>query len=234
VGFDGVRILYADEGTKKKLNHKLIKKIGDGLYIETDVMYGNCLKMRVSYKLFVCSNHIPTIEKEEEAVYNRYKQIQFNSHFDRTGERTVENPAKLEFIADIHLRDKIIANYENEIIALMLDYGMKYYKSGLPPIPTQFIDATNMTKRENNEFAKWFYDNYEANPTARVSIYELTNRCPIPNYDRKTIIKELGRLSLHWEKDLKDFGTYKTADGTDKQIIGGLKGYTMKKEEESE
>jgi phage/plasmid-associated DNA primase len=227
VGFEGVRILYADEGTKKKLNHKLMKKLGDGEYIETDVMYGNCIKMRVSYKLFVCSNHLPVIEKEEQAVYNRYKQIEFCSHFDRTGSREVEVPEKLQFIADMTLRDKMRNEYENEIIALMLEYAMKYYKKGLPPIPSQFIDATNKTKIENNDFAKWFYDEYESSADSRVSIRELEQNCPIMGYKRADIIKELGRISIIWNKELKGLGSY-LVDGKEIQIRGGLVGYKKK------
>ena len=45
--------------------------------------------------MFVLSNHIPKIDPKETAVYNRYKQISFNSHFDRTGEREEEDPENL-------------------------------------------------------------------------------------------------------------------------------------------
>jgi phage/plasmid-associated DNA primase len=235
VGFEGVRCLYADEGTKKKLNHKLIKKLGDGEYIETDVMYGNCIKMRVSYKLFVCSNHLPVIEKDEQAVYNRYKQIEFCSHFDRTGAREVEVPEKLQFIADMTLRDTIRDDYENEIIALILEYAMKYYQKGLPAIPSQFIDAANKTKRENNDFAKWFYEDYEASADgdARISMRELEQNCPIAGHKKTDIIKDLSRIGIIWNKSIRGFGTY-LVDGEEVEIRGGIVGYKKREVEEDE
>ena len=78
----GKRIIYADEGTKKKLNDGLIKKVGDGISIENEIMYGCVEIVNVLFKMFVCSNHIPNFDEDNEAVFNRYKQIQMCSHFD--------------------------------------------------------------------------------------------------------------------------------------------------------
>lgn len=235
---DGVRWLYLDEGTKKKPNAELLKKIGDGLFVDSPVMYGNTALFRVAYKLGVCSNHeIKLDSNEENAVYNRYKQLQFCSHFDRSGERTVEVPEKLEFIADVTLRDTIKNDYEKEVIALMLEYSHKYYKNkGLPPIPAQFIDATNKTKLANNEFAKWFYDNYEAInvETAKVSIMELENNAPDNFRNRKEIIKQLVNMKIKWDKDLKGLGKYKDREGIEKEIRGGIQGYRLKTESDGE
>lgn len=235
INFCGVRIVYADEGTKKPLNHDLLKKVGDGEQIEVCPIYCNSILVKVSYKFFVCSNHLPKLNSAEEtAVYNRYKQIELCSHFDRTGNRKVEVPEKLEFIADPTLRDTIRQEYEEEVIAIMLEYGMKYYTSGLPAIPKQFVDATNKTKLDNNAFATWFYGRYEAKEDARVSIYELEQYAPDKFKDRKEVIKQLGIMELKWEKDLKDFGTRTDEDGKSVKIVGGLKGWAKKKEEEAE
>jgi phage/plasmid-associated DNA primase len=63
------------------------------------------------FEMFVLSNHIPKIDPKETAVYNRYKQISFNSHFDRTGERKEEDPESLKFIADTKLSSLIKSQY---------------------------------------------------------------------------------------------------------------------------
>ena len=229
---NGARIVWADEGTKHKLNAALMKKIGDGMSIDTDIMYGNTVSLKVSYKMFVCSNHIPKIDKDEEAVYNRYKQIQFCSHFDRTGCIEEENYETLDFIADTKLGDNFKQNYSDEIVSLILEYGMKYYDDGLPPIPQQFKDAVNKTKTENNEFAKWFYDNFEPKVGHNVSIYEMED---ISSYKRQEIIKELSRIGIKWNKDLCSFYVKtRIKEGKEVKILGGIAGYSRILEKEDE
>jgi len=218
---NGARIAWLDEGTKRKLNAALMKKVGDGMKINTDVMYGNTIDLKVSYKMFVCSNHIPKIDKDEQAVYNRYKQIQFCSHFDRTGCLEEEKYDTLEFIADTKLADTLKEQYSDEIISLLLEYGMKYYMDGLPPIPKQFIEAVNKTKTENNEFAKWFYEHYEiGSPTDKVAISAIEE---ISSYKRKNIPSELAAIGIKWNKNLS-FGT-KTVGDKEVRDLGGITGY---------
>jgi len=221
---NGSRIAWLDEGTKNKVNATLIKKIGDGMRINTDIMYGNTVDLVVSYKMFVCSNHIPKIDKDEEAVYNRYKQIQFCSHFDRTGSVEEENYETLDFIADTKLGDELKANYCDEIMSLLLEYGMKYYEKGLPSIPQKFIEAVNKTKKENNEFAKWFYKNYKATKVGHnISIDEIES---ISSYGRDDIIKELKGIGIKWNKNLKEFDVKtKIVKGEEIAIRGGISGY---------
>ena len=224
---NGARIVFADEGTKKKLNAALMKKIGDGMKINTDVMYGNTVDLMVSYKMFVCSNHIPKIDKDEQAVYNRYKQIQFCSHFDRTGCLEEENYETLEFIADTKLGDKLKEQYSDEIISLLLEYGMKYYMEGIPAIPKQFIDAVNKTKTENNAFAKWFYENYEVGaPADKIAISAIEE---ISSYKRKEIVAELAAIGIKWNKNLS-FGT-KIIGDKGVRDLGGITGYKRKEED---
>jgi hypothetical protein len=87
------------------------------------------------FKLFILSNHPPTIDPKEEAVYNRYKQISYCSHFDRTGTRKEGNPEKLQFIADIGLKYKIMNEYISEVFGLIIEHAHKYFKDGIPAIP---------------------------------------------------------------------------------------------------
>lgn len=154
------RIVCADENPKKTLNATLFKLIGDGNTIENEIMFGTTEHIRIYFKLFICSNHVPKIAKGEEAVYNRYKQFEMRSHFDRTGNRKIENAEKLEFIADTKLFEDLKANYKNEIAQLIIDYAVKYYQSGIPPIPEKFAESTQKTRESNNKFEKWFYANY--------------------------------------------------------------------------
>jgi len=80
------------------------------------------------FKMFALSNHIPKIDPKETAVYNRYKQISFNSHFDRTGNRKEEDPDNLKFIADTKLSAVIKNQYFNEVFNIIIDYAHQYFK----------------------------------------------------------------------------------------------------------
>lgn len=127
----------------------------------------------------------------------------------------------MEFIADTKLGDKLKEQYSDEIISLLLEYGMKYYMEGIPAIPKQFIDAVNKTKTENNAFAKWFYENYEIGaPTDKISITAIEE---ISSYKRKDIPSELAAIGIKWNKNLS-FGT-KIIGDKEVRDLGGITGY---------
>lgn len=235
------RIVYFDEGTKNKLNSALIKKIGDGILITNEVMFGCTEDIAVYFKMFVCSNHNPKIGKDEEAVFNRYQQLAFGSHFDRTGERTQENPQRLEFIANPKLSQEIITKYKDEFITMIINYAMKYYREGLPPIPTRFIEATRQTKISNteNEFGKWFFENYEAGLNEdKISLDVLVEKYTFPQevvdlkIKKNIILKELKKINITYDKDLRGLGEKLNAEGKKIYIKGGIKGWKVKTTEQ--
>jgi hypothetical protein len=67
----GKRLIYGDEGTKNKVNTSLIKKIGDGLKIENEVLFGYTKIIDIHFKLFVCSNHLLKIGKDVISYYHK-------------------------------------------------------------------------------------------------------------------------------------------------------------------
>ena len=229
----GARIVYADEGTKKRTNDKLIKKIGDGLTINNEVMYGTTEQVDVQFKMFVCSNHLPTFEDENEAVFNRYKQIQMCSHFD--SKRTTDNPEKLEWVGDAGLGDKLSSGYSNEIIHIVLKYAQKYYKKGIPTIPTAFLEAGNKTKLANNEFATWFNDTFEVGEDYKCGRDDaVTKRIGAGNtpvkisQEKKEIIGLMAKMEFEYKKDLR----IETVEilGKKTEIRGGWMGFRIKED----
>ena len=148
----GKRLVYLEEMPKMQaMNHSLFKEIGDGVSIENEVMYGTCEKIKVQCVLHALSNHIPDLNAEEEACYNRYRQISYNSHFDRTKMRVEENFNKLEFIADESLKETIINEYDaDEVFNLIIDYGHLFFVRGkkLPPVPKHFQKIQKILKKQ--------------------------------------------------------------------------------------
>lgn len=221
----GKRLVWIDEQSKNKLKTELVKQVSNGKKIENEIMFGTSENIDILFKLFIISNHIPNIESSEDAVYNRYKQISFSSHFDRTGERKIENPKNLEFIADITLSDKILKEHYNEIFQLIIDYGHQFYKSGIVEEPLEFKQDKQEVKEKNNPFIEWFNDNIIKDDTAKIFIDDIVEK-----YGKsRDIIKSLiERLGLKYDKDLT-FGIDKISK---KKKRGGFKGIRFLNENE--
>jgi phage/plasmid-associated DNA primase len=225
-----MRLVYCEEGTKKKVNASLIKKVGDGHTIENEIMFGVTEDIRIMFKMFVCTNHLPTIAKEEEAVYNRYKQLNLCSHFCRDGTRKEANPAKLEFIADTSLPARLKDEYRDEVVLLMMEYAMRYYKKGIPAIPEEYKRAVAKTKMQNNEFALQWNKHFEQH-NGNISADEVAS---LLFMDRDTVIREAKRINISFNKDLTGFGSKKNKDGKDVYVKGGFTGWRVRPEEEEE
>ena len=221
----GKRLVWLDELGKSQLNSELMKEIGDGFKIEYEVMFGTSSNINIMFKLFALTNNMPVISAEEEAVYNRYIQISYASHFDRTGTRTVENPDKLEFIADTSLGGLLKTEYYNEIFELVIEYANKYYKNKLPPIPQQFKNDTKETKKNNDSFIEWFEENCEINETGSISLALLVNEYGLKERDVKDGMKRMG---FKYDKELRGIGK----DVNGKYYKGGFTGVQLVESEE--
>lgn len=201
------RVVFLEEIPKDKdTNAELMKEISDGKKLENEIMFGTSETINVLFKLFALSNHIPKIDPtKESAVYNRYKQISFNSHFDRSGLRKEEDSDKLLFIADVKLADKIKQDHYNEVFNIVIDYAFQYYKKGLPSIPQQFLDDTKETQKENDLIAKWFDENIIEKSDGKLSLVEITNEL---KRDKKEIISWFKEKGYEFDKGLS-FKNYK-------------------------
>ncbi len=223
VNMKAKRLVYADEFNEKKVNAEFMKIISDGLKIENEIMFGTTEVINIMFKSWILTNHIPNIDVKEQAVYNRYKQLSYGSHFDRTGTRLIENPDKLEFIADVTLGDKIKNEYYNEVFELIIDYANQYYKSKLPVIPKQFLLDAEATKMKNDNFGSWFNDNCEIDDNERVALKVLTNAS---GFNDKIIKEGMLRLGFKYDKDLMKLGK----DTNNKHYKGGFIGLRLKPE----
>lgn len=220
-----LRLLYCDEGSKNKVNAELVKLVGAGEPIKNEILFGYRETIVPQFKFFLCSNVLFNVGKDADAVFNRYKECPFNSHFDV--ERTEDNYETLEFKADKNLPDKLITEYSNELIHLFIKYALQYYqKGGMPPLPVEFAKATAITKMKNNDFAVWFWNNFEIG-AGNISIDELMS-CSNTITDRNVMYKELKKIEIEPIKELKGFGKKKNEKGDDVYIKGGVVGFVKR------
>lgn len=221
----GIYLSWMDEYDKTKQNYELMKIIGDGNSIENEVMYGTSENVELFFKMFILTNHIPNIPNNETAVYNRFKQISFNSHFDRSGEREEEDINNLLFIADTTLGDKIKTEYFNEVFHLVIEYAKKYIENkGLPNIPLQFQNDTNATKTTNDKFKLWFLDNCENDGDSKVALKKIVAESEC----KEDVVKQsMIKMGYKYNKDLSGLGK----DNKGKPYKGGYVGIKILEDE---
>jgi len=221
----GKRLVWLEELPKDETNAVLMKEIADGKTTENEVMYGTSEDINIMFKLFVLSNNIPKIGDEEEAVYNRLKQISFNSHFDTSGLREESNIEKLEFIADKELASKIKTTCFNEVFNMIIDYASKYYSNKLPKVPSQFLNDTKDTKNKNDKFMKWFKENCIKDEYKKIALEFLIEQTKV---EKDTIKSKMKSLGFKYDKDLSGMG--KNVKG--KAYKGGFEGVGLDDDEE--
>ena len=213
-GLKGKRFIYMEEFPQKAINCDLMKELGDGGKMNNEVMFGTMEKINIIGMFFALSNHTPKLDANESAGYNRYKEVSFKSHFDRTGDREEENEDELEYIADTGIGARIVNEYRDEVIGLILQYAMRFYKSGIPTTPIAFLQAEQATKSSNDEFLNWFEDFIEGNEEDRIAEKVLSIKSGM---NVKKVRKGMTRIGYKYQKDLCGLGT----DGLGKYYKGG-------------
>jgi phage/plasmid-associated DNA primase len=214
----GIRLLWLEELPREKnTNAVLMKQLGDGKSIENEVMFGTSESINIMFKMFALSNHIPKIDPNEQAVYNRYKQISFNSKFDTTGTLIEDNPEKLLFKADTTLSNKIKTMHYNDVISLVVEYAHQYYISKLPKVPQQFLNDVIETKAKNDEFGMWFDENCEIVDGGKIAIKLIVKESGMTE---KMVKEGMERKGFKYNKDLCKIGK----DAFGKYYKGGYVG----------
>lgn len=222
----GKRLVWLEEFSKdKELASTLMKCIAEGKPIENEIMYGTSEAIIVYFKAFILSNHIPSINPNEEAVYNRYKQITFGSHFDRTGMRKTENADRLQFIANVELGDLIKREYYNEVFELIIEYAKKYTERKMVAIPEKFKNDAAETKLFNDGFRMWFDEHCEFDEDGRVPKEWIVKESKMTE---KEIIRGMTRLGLKYTRDLKGMGCRPFSK---EYYVGGFIGCKIKENE---
>jgi phage/plasmid-associated DNA primase len=197
-GIKSKRIIWGDEFAKStQIDIETLKVIADGKPLPNEVMFGTSEDINLQGKLFIVSNHTPSMVADG-GVSNRYRQIEFNSHFGDY----VDDYVKLRFKKDVYLADKLKEHYANDIINLLMDYASMYYTEGLKPMPEEFRLATQETLELNNHFQTWFNDNCEVSPNFKISKDELLNNIDMTFKELKD---ELKRIDFKYNKDLRGF-----------------------------
>lgn len=151
----GKRIVWVEECDKKKLDVRYLKQLSGGKKIDYKVMFGTCDDLKINFKLFMISNQTPDLSGDCGSE-NRNRLIAFSSRFPKKQEE--DDFTNKIFKQDIRFQDKILNEYGDEFVQLILDYSSKYYDE-LAPIPIEFQNKTNtLNEMSKDKVDTWFID----------------------------------------------------------------------------
>ncbi len=155
----GVRIGWSNE-IVNKVDAELLKDAADGKGIKFKGLYKNADDMPVSFKIFIVSNHSPTIDSDA-GVKRRLRIGQFDSEFVENLEK--DDYDNCRFKRDnsfgINLREK----YKHALLALLFDYSKKFYDNNykLAEYPDEWKEEVNIALAQNDPFKEWFEQYFE-------------------------------------------------------------------------
>ena len=157
----GKRLLWIDELRKNKLQDaSMMKKIGDGMSLDTEILFGTQEDIAIRYKLFFVSNHSPSFVNDK-GMENRMKVVKLQSSFrDNVTEDDFERRI---FRRDHVLYQKLQGPLKHEFLRVLFEYANRYITRGhqLPVLPVEFQEETEDVLEGNHNFEDWFHEMYE-------------------------------------------------------------------------
>jgi len=168
----GARIAWVNELTKNKQDAELIKEIADGTTRKYKVMYGTSSVMPITFKLFVVSNHSPTIDSDN-GIARRMRMFQMDSEFIDGLE--TDDYEKCLFKKDTNFGELLRTEYKFALMDLIYSYSKQYFDNGfkLNNYPTEWKEQTSECVANNNEFKEFFESHFETGNDKSISVYKL-------------------------------------------------------------
>jgi len=231
----GKRLLWIDELRKNKLQDtSMMKKIGDGMSLDTEILYGTQEDIAIRYKLFFVSNHSPSFVNDK-GMENRMKVVKLQSSF-RDDVETDDFERRI-FTRDHVLYQKLQRTLKYHFLEVLFEYAHRYITRGhqLPALPVEFQEETEDVLEGNHNFEDWFHDMYEIGRDYEYpkKVFEMD----IKYYYEKENGLRLG--STNGKDALKSFGMYRYSKDEmirdrNTNYKGKLIGFRMKEEKRNE
>lgn len=142
---NGARFVYTSEVSDgKKMAESLVKELTGDKFITARFMRGEWFEFPVTFKIFLATNHLPTVRGTDPAIWDRIMLIPFNVRIPEDQRRA---------------REDLMGEFRAEGAGILkwLLYGCHdWLVGGLNPPPQ--VLAANLTYREQSDFLKAFID----------------------------------------------------------------------------
>jgi P4 family phage/plasmid primase-like protien len=134
-------VVDSETGDGARLDEELVKKLTGGDTIQARRMYENFWEFKPTHKLILITNHEPTVEGTDEAIWGRVRKIPFKECF----------LGREEF----DLRKKLLFEAAG-ILRWMVDGCKLWFKEGFGPLPSAVTVATASYRSEQNTMLRFF------------------------------------------------------------------------------
>lgn len=142
---NGARFVYTSEvADGKRLAESLVKEISGDRYIRARFMRGEWFSIPVTFKIFLATNHLPTIRGTDPAIWDRICLIPFNVRIPE-GQRRA--------------REELIEEFKAEgagVLRWLLEGCHEWLHNGLNPPPE--VSAANANYQQQMDILRPFLE----------------------------------------------------------------------------
>jgi putative DNA primase/helicase len=155
-GMHFVTTTEAEQG--RKLSESLIKQITGNDRMTARFLYGEFFTFLPTFKIFMATNHKPTISGTDHGIWRRIRIIPFTT--------TIAEENR-----DLHLSEKLLE--ESSGILNWLITGAKRWKTERLTLPPEVIEATDEYRNEMDIIGNFTKDRCDQNPGVQIRAREL-------------------------------------------------------------
>jgi putative DNA primase/helicase len=155
-GMHFVTTTEAEQG--RKLSESLIKQITGNDRMTARFLYGEFFTFLPTFKVFMATNHKPTISGTDHGIWRRIRIIPFTT--------TIAEENR-----DLHLSEKLLE--ESSGILNWLITGAKRWKTERLTLPPEVIEATDEYRNEMDIIGNFIKDRCDQKPGVQIRAREL-------------------------------------------------------------
>ena len=166
----GLRIAVLDDCNEQEvLDDGTIKKMTSGVPMEARMLNQNPKVFTPTHLAIVCTNHLPKINVDDEAIERRLVLTPFANNYRAPDKFDPENPSHRPI--DMTLGERLAApEVLEQFLAWMARGAVSWYKEGLGAKPVALSAAQDDYYQENDVLGKFITDFCTTGPDSRVFI----------------------------------------------------------------
>ena len=223
----GKRICYIEEQDKKKQDAELMKDVVDGNKMNNEVLFATTEKIMIQFKLLFLSNKLMNFDADN-GMKRRIIHFDFKNKF--VEKENVEKEQLIHKEGKVYPLDKTLQirfrdcdDLKNALVHILILKSKQYFDQGLK-VPSKYEDLAKDMCEENDKFKNFFDSHFvvTGDENDRVSKKEINdmmnvyNKC---NYSERTIVDDIKRLQLNYQRLLR--APYKGA--SERGVVVGIK-----------
>jgi P4 family phage/plasmid primase-like protien len=145
-------VVDMETGEGARLDEELVKRLTGGDSVSARRMYEDFWEFTPTHKLMLITNHEPSVQGVDEAIWTRVRKIPFKVCF------TVRE--------DFHLQRRLGAEAEG-VLRWMVDGSRRWFQTGFGPLPKAVASATSEYRSEQNTLLRFFEERLAKDRTSQ-------------------------------------------------------------------